>query len=96
MHKSVFDNFQIFVVSGQGKHAALTGSVPFLIRLGYPENTKYPPDKNCVFCFSHKIVGKLAYLSVKMMPLNQKHKIVMGVANLGVSKLRISFKGIKL
>ena len=62
---------------------------------GYPENTKYPPDKNCVSCSSHKIVRKLAYLGVKMMSLNQKHKTVMSVANLGVSKLHISFKGIK-
>ena len=44
---------------------------------------------------SHKIVGKLAYLGVKMTSLDRKHKIVMKVANIGVSKLRISLKDIK-
>ena len=73
----------IFVASGQGKHASLTGTICFFI--GYPENAKYLPAKNCVSHSSHKIVGKLAYLSVKMVSLYQKHKIVVKVANIGVS-----------
>ena len=45
---------------------------------------------------SHNIVRKLAYLGAKMTSFDQKHKNVMKVANIGVSKLRISFKGIRL
>ena len=36
--QSVFYYFQISAASGQGKHAALTGTVCFFI--GYPENAK--------------------------------------------------------
>ena len=44
----------------------------------------------------HKIVKKLADLSVKMTILDhQKDKIIMKVAHLGVTKLHISFKDIK-
>ena len=63
--------------------------------IGYQENEKYSPDKNCVFCSSHKIILKLAYHAVKMTSLDKKHKIVMKVASLGVSKLRISFTDVK-
>ena len=64
--------------------------------LGYPENAKYPPDENVVSCSSHKMVGKLAYLGLKMTSLNHKHKIVVKVASIGVSKLHISLKDLKL
>ena len=65
-------DLQIFVVSGLGKRALSVGTVCFF--LGYLGTAKCPPEKNCVFCSSHEIVGKLAYLSVKMMSLDQKHK----------------------
>ena len=60
-------SFCIFVASGQGKHAALIGTIRFFI--GYLENAKYPPDKNCMSHSSHKIVWKFAYLGVKMISL---------------------------
>ena len=62
---------------------------------GYLESAKYPLNKNYVSCSSRKIIVRLAYLSVKIMSLNEKHKIVMKVASLSVSVLRISFKEIK-
>ena len=49
--------------------------------------------KNCISCSSHKIIWKLAYLYAKMW-LDQKHKIVMKLVNLGVSKLCVSLKDI--
>ena len=64
--------------------------------IGYSENAKHPPDKNWVSCSSHKIVWKHAYLSVKMMSLDQKQKIVIEVANLSVLDSHILFKDIKL
>ena len=88
LRKSIFGDFQIFVVSGQEKHAASIGIICFF--KGYPENAKYSPDKTCMSCSSHKIVWKLVYLGGKMMSLDQTHKIVMKVANLGVSKLHRS------
>ena len=87
LRESSYGDFQIFVVSCQGKHAASIGTIHVFKR--YPENAKHPPDKNCASCSSHKIIRKLAYLGVKMASLNQKNKIVMKVANLSVSKLRI-------
>ena len=66
---------------------------PFFMR--FPENAKYPPDENCLSCSSHKIMWKLVCLGVKMMSLDQKHKIIMKVANRSVSNLCISFKDIK-
>ena len=44
-----------------------------------------------------KLSGNLPinYHCVKMMSLDQKHKTVIKVANIGVSKLRISLKDIK-
>ena len=47
------------------------------------------------FLVQVKIIWKLAYLGLKMTLLNQKHKIIMKVTDLGVSKLRILFKDIK-
>ena len=40
-------------------------------------DTKYPPYKSCIYisCSRHKIVWKLAYLSVRMMSLIQKQTI---------------------
>ena len=93
LRKSILGDFRIFVVSGHGKHAELIGAICFFI--GYPENAKYPPNKNCVSCPSRKIVGKLVYLSGKIKSLDQEHKIIMKVANHGVSKLCIWFKDIK-
>ena len=90
--KSIFCDFWIFVAFGQGKHAASIGTICYF--LGYPENAKYQPDKNCVSRSSHNIVRKLAYLSVKMMSIYQKHEIVMIVAHISVSKLLISLKDI--
>ena len=69
---------------------------PCFFFIGYPENAKCPPDKNCVSCSRHKISQKLAYLSVKMMLLIQEHKFVRKVADLSVWELHISFKGIGL
>ena len=66
----------------------------FVFFVGYPENAKYPPDKNCVSCSRHKIVWKLVHLGVKMTSLVQKHKSVMKHVNFGVSKLHISFRKI--
>ena len=83
----------MFVASGQGKHAASIDNICFFI--GYLENAKYPSNKNCVSCLSHKITEKLANLGVKMTLLDQKDKIVMKVANIGVSKLCLSLKDIK-
>ena len=94
LSSSIFGDFLIFVVSGQGMRAALIGTIHFFI--GYPENVKYPPNKNCLSCSSHKIIRKRVYLSVKMTSLDQKHKTVMKVACLGVSQLCISFKYIKI
>ena len=94
LHKSIFGNLCIFVAYGQGNWAASNGITCFFF-IQNPQNAIYPCDKNCLSCSCHKIVWKLAYLSVKMMPLNQKDKIVMKVANLGVSKLCILFKDIK-
>ena len=89
--KSIFSDFLIFAVADQGKHAASIGAICLFI--GYLENAKHPPNKNCVSCSKHKIVWKL--FGVKMMSHFQKHKIVMKVAYLDVSKFHISFKGIK-
>ena len=74
-----------FFFSDQGRPAALTSTIRLFI--GYLENAKYPPDKNCVSCSRHKIVGKLAYLGVKMTSLVQEHKNVVKVAYLSVSEL---------
>ena len=93
MRKSSFGDFLIFVVSGQEKCAVLISIIHYF--LGYPEITKYLLNKSCLSCLSHKIVGKLAYLGVKMMSHNQKDKIIMKVASIGVSKLRIWLKDIK-
>ena len=41
----------------------------------YPENAKYPPDKNCESCSRHKIIWKLAHLSIKMTSLIQNTKL---------------------
>ena len=90
---SIFGTFRIFVASGQGKRAESIDAIRFF--MGYQENAKYPPDKNCLSHSSHEIVGKLAYLCVKIISLKQKQKIVMKVANIRVSKLRISLKDIK-
>ena len=68
----------------------------FLGVIEYPKNAKYPRGQNCVSCSSHKIVWKHAYLSVKMMSLDQKQKIVIEVANLSVLDSHILFKDIKL
>ena len=70
--------FLIFVVSGQGKRAALIGTICFFI--GYLGNAKYPPNKNCVSCSSHRVVLKLAYLNVKITLLDQKRKVIVKVA----------------
>ena len=70
LRKLIFHNFCIFVVSGQGKHAASIGTILFFI--GYPANEKYPPNRNCICCSSHKIVWKLACLGVKMTSLDRK------------------------
>ena len=44
-----FGKFRIFVVSGQGKHAASIGTIRFFI--GYAKNSLYPHNKNCVSLF---------------------------------------------
>ena len=97
--QSIFHDFQIFVASGREKRAASIVTIHFFLGgypfIGYPENAKYPPDKNCISCSRYKTVLKLAYLSVKMAPLYQKDKTVMKVSNLSVSKFQISFKDIK-
>ena len=86
LRKSVFGDFQIFVASGQGKRATLIGTIHFFI--GYLEDAKFLPNKNFNKSrSSHKIVRKLAYLGVEMMSLHQKHKIVIKVANISVTKL---------
>ena len=85
LHESIFGNLQISVVFWPGKACCVDVNIHVFI--GYPENAKYPPDKNCVSSSSHKIVWKLGCLSVKVMSLNQKHKIVRKVAYLGVRKL---------
>ena len=69
LRKSIFGDLKLFVASGQGKHAMLIGTTRFCI--GYPENAEYALSKNSLS--NHKIVRKLAYLSVKMASLNQKH-----------------------
>lgn len=76
-------DFQIFVPFGQGMHAALICFSPQGIR----KNIKYPLDK---------FFKNLAHLGVKMTSLNQKHKIIMEVANISVSKLHTSLEDIKL
>ena len=94
--KLIFGDFQIFVVSGQGKCAASIGTTTsHFVFIEYPEIAKCPPDKNGVSCSRHKLVRKLAYLGVKMSSLYQKDKIITRVANINVSKLRISLKDIK-
>ena len=94
MRESIFGDLNFFPVSGQGKCAASIGTIHFFI--WYPENVKYPPDKNFVSFSSGNIVGKLAYLSVKVTSLDQKHKIAIKVANISVSELHILFNGITL
>ena len=74
--------FLDFVVSDLKKHAASIGTNQFFI--GYLENAKYPPNKNCIPCSRNKIVWKLAYLSEKITSLIKKHKIVRKVAYPGV------------
>ena len=91
---SIFGDFQIFVVTCQEKCAALMCTIVFF--LGYPENVKYPPCQNCISCSSQNHLETCIYLGVKMTSLDQKHKIVMKVANLGISKSRIPFSDIKL
>ena len=49
LRKSIFGDFLIFVVSGQGKRAESTGTIRFFIE--YPDNAKYSTDENCVSCF---------------------------------------------
>ena len=49
-----FGDFRIWVVSDQGKCAVSIGTIRLFIR--YPENAKYPPDRNGVSCSRHKIV----------------------------------------
>ena len=78
------------------KESMLHRLVQSVFFIGYPENAKYPPDKKNVYLVQvTKLSGKLAFPSVKIMSLNQKHKIVMKVANIVVSKLHISLKNIK-
>ena len=77
------------------KESMLCRLVLFFFFIGYQENAKYPPNKSCVSCSSHKIIWKLVYLGIEMTSLDQKHNIVRKVANLCVSKLCISFKDIK-
>ena len=71
--KWILGDFQIFVASGQEKHAASIGTICFFIE--YPENAKH--NKNCISQSSHKIMGKLACLGVKMASLDQKHKTLL-------------------
>ena len=94
LRKSILGDLGNLFFSAQGKHAAYQG-VLFCFLYRVPGIEIYPPDKNCVSYASHKIVWKLAYLDVKMMSFDQKHKPVIKVANLGVTKLCTSFKGIK-
>ena len=75
---------------------AKEGMLRKVVFIGYLEDAKYPPDKYYISCSRHKILWKLAYLSVKMTSLDQKHKIIINFANFGVSKLHISFQDIKL
>ena len=84
-----------FVVLLLAKESLLRRLVLSIFFIAYPENAKYPHEKNCVPCSSHKIVWKLAYLCVKMTSLYQRYKLVMKITNLGVSKLLISVKDIK-
>ena len=70
VRKSSLGDFQIFVVSGRRQRAASIGTIRFYFSIGYPENAKCPPDKNGVSCSSHKVIGKLAYLGVKMTSLD--------------------------
>ena len=70
----------IFVVFDQGNHAALFDTIRSFIFIQYPENAKYPPDKNCMPCSRHKIMWKLAYLIVKMTSLIQKLEIVRTIS----------------
>ena len=58
-------------------------------------NAKYPPNIKCISRSSHKISRKFAYLGVKLTSLDQKHKIAVKVANIGVSKLCIWFEDTK-
>ena len=69
--------------------------VPSVFFVGYPENAKLLPHKNCVSCSRYKIIWKLASCSVKMTSLVKKHKNIMKVAYRDISKLCISSEGIK-
>ena len=53
------------------------------------------PVKMAYLVQNIKSSGNLPISSVKMTSLDQKHKIDMKVASLGVPKLPISFKGTK-
>ena len=87
-HKSVF----VFLAK---EHVQRRLELSICSFLGYPENAKYLPNKNCISCSNHKIMSKLAYLSVEMMSLDQKHKNHHESCSICVPKLRLSFKGIK-
>ena len=53
-------------VSGHRKRAVSIGTILFFFFfIGYPENAKYPPDKNCVSFSGRKFVRKLAYPGVR-------------------------------
>ena len=60
LRKFMFGNFQIFVVSDQGKCALSIGTIPFFI--GYMENAKCQPNQNCVACSNIKLCGNLSIL----------------------------------
>ena len=85
LRKLILGNFQTFVLSGQDEHAASIGTIHFCF---YRE-----PNKNCIILFKSQNYQKICLSRCKMTSLDQ-NKIVMKIANLRVSKLRISFKGI--
>ena len=63
LHKSILVYFQIFVVSGQGKHAALSGTTHFFI--GYLESVKHPLNKKLrIFLESENRQEICIYISV--------------------------------